>query len=74
MSIRKSINKVGDAAQAGQTAQQEQLHLGREQVHMGREQLYGSAVLGALLAVALILLIVLEFQWIRYWGRKLTHA
>ena len=69
--IAKAIEKVGDAAKSGESAQHQQLQMGREQLHLGREQLYGAGVLGGLLAVSLLLLIVLEVQWIRYWGRKL---
>jgi hypothetical protein len=39
---------------------------------MGHELIYGVRTLGPLLAIALLLLIVLEIQWIVYWRRKLA--
>jgi hypothetical protein len=43
-----------------------------ESVVLGRKFLYASAGLGTLLAIALLLLIALEVQWIRCWTRKLA--
>ena len=79
--IGKAVTNIGDAAKTTQSAEKEQVQMGhqqvqmgREQIRMGREQLYASGVLGGLLAVALLLLIVLEVQWIRLMRRKLHHA
>ncbi|MFI5361546.1 MAG: hypothetical protein ACHQ49_06220 [Elusimicrobiota bacterium] len=68
--IGKSIADVGDAAQSTQQSLKQEVSLTGETVQMGREFFLGSRVLGALAAVALVLLIVLEIQWILYWGRK----
>ena len=70
--IGKTMTDVGDAAQSTQQSLKQEVRLTGETVRMGREALYGSRALGALLAIALVLLIVLETQWIRYWGRKLA--
>jgi hypothetical protein len=70
--IGETLTNVGDAAQSTQKSLKEEVALSGETVRMGRELLYASRGLGALLAIALLLLIVLETQWIRYWGRKLA--
>lgn len=70
--IGKTITDVGDAAQSTQQSLKQAVRLTGETVAMGREVLYASRALGALLGIALILLIVLEIQWIRYWRRKLS--
>jgi hypothetical protein len=70
--IGKTMTDVGDAAQSTQQSLKQEVRLTGETVRMGREFLYASRALGALLAIALVLLIVLEIQWIRHWGRKLA--
>ena len=65
---------VGEAAQSSQQSLKQEVRLTGETVRMGRELLWASKVLGGLLAVALVLLIVLETQWIRYWRRKLAES
>jgi hypothetical protein len=72
MSIGKTITEVGSAAQSSQKSLKEEVALTRQTVNMGREMLYASRGFGVLLAVVLVLLIVLEIQWIRYWARKLA--
>jgi hypothetical protein len=70
--IGKSITNVGEAAQSSQNSLKQEVKLTGETVRMGRELLYSSRALGTLIAIALLLLIVLEVQWIRYWARKLA--
>jgi hypothetical protein len=72
--IGKTIADVGDAAQSTQQSLKQEVRLSGETVRMGREMLYASRALGALVAIALVLLIVLETQWIRYWARKSITA
>jgi hypothetical protein len=72
--IGKTVTNVGDAARSTQHSLKQEVRLTEETVRMGHELLYASRALGALLAVALVLLIVLETQWIRYWGRKLASV
>ncbi len=79
--IAKTLSDVGAAAQSSQVSLKQEVRLssetvlmGRETMLMGHQMVYGSRVLGALLAIALTLLIVLEIQWIRYWARKLAAA
>ena len=70
--IGKSMTDVGDAAQSTQQSVKQAVKLTGETVQMGREMLFASRIVGALLAVTLVLLIVLEAQWIVYWKRKLA--
>jgi hypothetical protein len=70
--IGKSMTDVGDAAQSTQQSLKQAVRLTGETVQMGREMILASRALGALLAIALVLLIVLEAQWIVYWRRKLA--
>ena len=72
MSIGKTITDVGSAAQSTQLSLKKEVGLTGETVRMGRELLYASRAFGVLLAITFVLLIVLEIQWIRYWGRKLA--
>ena len=66
------MTDVGEAAQSTQQSLKQAVRLTGESVVLGRKFLYASAGLGTLLAIALLLLIVLEVQWIRYWTRKLA--
>jgi hypothetical protein len=70
--IGKTMTDVGSAAQSSQNSLKQEVKLTGETVRMGRELLYSSRALGTLIAIALLLLIVLEVQWIRYWARKLA--
>jgi hypothetical protein len=72
MSIGKTITEVGNAAKSTQKSLKEEVALTGETVRMGREMLYASRAFGVLLAIILLLLLVLEIQWIRYWARKLA--
>jgi len=69
--VRLSSETVGMGRET-MSMGRETMGMGRETMRMGRELVYSSRALGALMAVALLLLIVLETQWIRYWGRKLA--
>jgi hypothetical protein len=70
--IGKSMTDVGEAAQSSQQSLKQAVRLTGETVSMGRELIIASRVLGSLLVVALVLLMVLETQWIPYWRRKLA--
>jgi hypothetical protein len=70
----KSMTDVGDAAQSTQQSIKQAVRLTGETVGMGRELVLASKILGALLAITLVLLIVLEIQWIRHWSRKLAAS
>ncbi|MFI5349000.1 MAG: hypothetical protein ACHQ2Z_05625 [Elusimicrobiota bacterium] len=72
--LGKSMTDVGAAAQSTQQSLKQEVKLTGETVRMGHEMLLAAKVLGGLLAVALVLLIVLETQWIRYWRRKLAES
>ena len=72
--IAKSMTDVGDAARSTQQSLKQEVRLTGETVRMGREFLYASTAFGVLLAVTLVLLIVLEIQWILYWKRKLASG
>src|SRR5579872_5059420 len=72
--VGQSIADVGDAAKSTQHSLTEGVRLGAEQVLLEKKFLYAAGALGALLTIALLLLIVLEIQWIRYWGRRLAAA
>jgi len=70
--IVKSMTDVGEAARSTQKSLKQEVQLTGDTVHMGHELIYGVRTLGPLLAIALLLLIVLEIQWIVYWRRKLA--
>jgi hypothetical protein len=72
MAIGKTIKEVGTAAQSTQQSLKQEVGLTAQTVGMGREFLYASRAFGVLLGITFVLLIVLEVQWIRYWGRKLA--
>lgn len=45
-----------------------------EEIQAGRRKMLVAEALAGLIALALILLIVLETQWIRWWHRRLKAA
>jgi uncharacterized protein YoxC len=69
--VKETLDSVKDAGQRVQEAAQHTKTFENRNVEMNRHKLYGAAVVGGLASVALVLLIALEIQWLRYIGRKL---
>lgn len=67
----QGMNQMSEAM--AQMADMCRLMMEKEQAMMPYK-MGGLALLGALFAIALTLLIVLEIQWIRYWSLRLKRA